>query len=46
MKRRMKTAVMLLAAALLLCSCKKPFETDAQMCGFAFSHTGMHTGLI
>ena len=46
MKLRTKTVVMLLAAALLLCSCKKPFETDTPMCGFAFSHSGMHTGLI
>ena len=46
MKRRTTTLVLLLATVLLLCSCKRPFETDAPMCGFAFSHSGMHTGLI
>ena len=48
MKRGMTLIIMLLAAAALFCSCKwkKPFETDAPMCGFEFSHSGMHTGLI
>jgi len=46
MKRSMRLAVMLLAAVLSLCSCTKPLRTDAPMCGFTFSHSGMHTGLI
>ena len=36
----------LLAILLLLCACTPPFEKDAPMTHFSFSHSGMHTGLM
>jgi hypothetical protein len=44
MKRRLSLIFVLFA--LLLCSCARLLVTDAAMCGFVFSHSGMHTGLI
>lgn len=46
MKYRILGLFALLALLLCLCSCTRPIKTDAPMCRFSFSHTGMHTGLI
>ena len=46
MKKRMCRLLALLTAALCLTGCTKPFEADAPMSSFVFSHTGSHTGLI
>jgi len=46
MRRGLLPLILLTAVLLMLNACSKPFQTDAPMKSFAFSHSGMHTGLI
>ena len=46
MKIRFLTALALLAVLLVMSACSKTIQTDAPVKSFAFSHSGMHTGLI